>query len=75
MGPDAEEGTAVIKGAVAERDPGGDDGSDRWDPRSARGGTMRVRAEAGRARRKREREAGRGACRAGKRVLGRGATG
>jgi len=40
----------VITGAVAERDPGGDDGSDRWDPRSARGGTMRVRAEAGRAR-------------------------
>ena len=66
----------MITGAVAERDPGADDGSDRWDRRSARGGkTMRVRAEAGRARRKREREAGHGACRAGKRVLGRGATG
>ena len=41
----------VITGAVAERDPGADDGSDRWDRRSARGEkTMRVRAEAGRAR-------------------------
>jgi len=28
----------VITGAVAERDPGADDGSDRWDRRSARGG-------------------------------------